>query len=99
MKSWNIEITLIVCNVSLIVCVALCAVFCLRVVCYLCDVYFCVLCLFVVTLPPGSKPFAVQLNNNNNNNTTLYPQKLAITSPTSGGRSVGIVRLWTKATD
>jgi hypothetical protein len=23
---------------------------------------------------------------------TLYPQKLAITSPTSGGRSVGIVR-------
>jgi hypothetical protein len=27
---------------------------------------------------------------------TLYPQKLAITSPTSGGRSVGIVRLRTK---
>jgi hypothetical protein len=27
---------------------------------------------------------------------TLYPQKLALTSPTSGGRSVGIVRLWTK---
>jgi hypothetical protein len=27
---------------------------------------------------------------------TLYPQKLAITSPTSGGRSVGIVRLWTQ---
>jgi hypothetical protein len=25
----------------------------------------------------------------------LYPQKLAITSPTSGGRSVGIVRLRT----
>jgi hypothetical protein len=23
---------------------------------------------------------------------TLYPQKLALTSPTSGGRSVGIVR-------
>jgi hypothetical protein len=30
---------------------------------------------------------------------TLYPQKLAITSPTSGGRSVGIVRLRTKATE
>jgi hypothetical protein len=30
---------------------------------------------------------------------TLYPQKLALTSPTSGGRSVGIVRLQTKATD
>jgi hypothetical protein len=26
---------------------------------------------------------------------TLYPQKLALTSPTSGGRSVGIVSLWT----
>jgi hypothetical protein len=26
---------------------------------------------------------------------TLYPQKLALTSPTSGGRSVGIVRLRT----
>jgi hypothetical protein len=30
---------------------------------------------------------------------TLYPQKLALTSPTSGGRSVGIVRLLTKAMD
>jgi hypothetical protein len=30
---------------------------------------------------------------------TLYPQKLALTSPTSGGRSVGIVRFRTKATE
>jgi hypothetical protein len=30
---------------------------------------------------------------------TLYPQKLALTSPTSGGRSGGIVCLRTKATD
>jgi hypothetical protein len=30
---------------------------------------------------------------------TLYPQKLAFSSPTSGGRSVGIVRLLTKATE
>jgi hypothetical protein len=30
---------------------------------------------------------------------TLYPQKLALTSPTSGGRLVGIVRLGTKATE
>jgi hypothetical protein len=30
---------------------------------------------------------------------TVYPQKLALTSPTSGGRSVGIVRLQTKATE
>jgi hypothetical protein len=28
--------------------------------------------------------------------TPLYPQKLALTSPTSGGRSVGIVRSRTK---
>jgi hypothetical protein len=28
---------------------------------------------------------------------TLYPQKLALTSPTSGGRSFGIVRLRTQA--
>jgi hypothetical protein len=27
---------------------------------------------------------------------TLYPQKMALTSPTSGSRSVSIVHLWTK---
>jgi len=31
--------------------------------------------------------------------TPLYPQKLAPTSPTGGGRSVGIVRVRTKATE
>jgi hypothetical protein len=30
---------------------------------------------------------------------TPYPQKLALSSPTSGGRSVGIVRSRTKATE
>jgi hypothetical protein len=30
---------------------------------------------------------------------TLYPQKLAITSLTSGGRSFGIVRSWTQTTE
>jgi hypothetical protein len=30
---------------------------------------------------------------------TLYPQKLALTSPTSGGRSDGMVRLRAKATE
>jgi hypothetical protein len=30
---------------------------------------------------------------------TIYPQKLALTSPTSGGHSVGIVRLRVKATE
>jgi hypothetical protein len=31
--------------------------------------------------------------------THLYPQHLALTSPTSGGRSVGVVRLRNKATE
>jgi hypothetical protein len=31
--------------------------------------------------------------------TPLYPQKLALTSPTGGGRSVGIVRSRTQATE
>jgi len=31
--------------------------------------------------------------------TSLYPQKLSLTSPTGGGRSVGIVRVRTKATE
>jgi hypothetical protein len=30
---------------------------------------------------------------------TLYPQKLALTSPTIGGRSVGIVRSRTQVTE
>jgi hypothetical protein len=47
--------------VSFIVCVALCAVFCLSVVCYLCD---SVLCLIRVPQPPDKSPFAVQINNN-----------------------------------
>jgi len=31
--------------------------------------------------------------------TPFYPQKLALTSPTGGGRSLGIVRVRTKATE
>jgi len=31
--------------------------------------------------------------------TPLYPQKLALTSPTRGGHSVGIVRVRTKVTE
>jgi hypothetical protein len=30
---------------------------------------------------------------------TLYPQKMALTLPTSGGRSIGIVRSRTQATE
>jgi hypothetical protein len=52
-----------VCNVSFIVCVALCAVFCLSVVCYLCD-----MCIFVCCVLLQYHPFEVQLNSNNNNN-------------------------------
>jgi hypothetical protein len=38
--------------------------------------HICVLCLIAVPLPPGKKPFAVQLNNdndndNNNNNNNM----------------------------
>jgi hypothetical protein len=33
-----------------------------------------------------------------NRDYSLYPQKLALTSPTNGGRSVGIVRSRTQAT-
>ena len=34
-----------------------------------------------------------------NHVTPLFPQKLALTSPTGGGRSVGMVRSRTKATE
>jgi len=34
-----------------------------------------------------------------NHVTPLYPQKLALTLPTGGGRSVGMVRSRTKATE
>jgi hypothetical protein len=58
-KIWNFNDS--VCNVSFIVCVTLCAVFCLSVVCYFVwYVYFCVLCLIVVPLPLSKNPFAVQ---------------------------------------
>jgi hypothetical protein len=62
----------IVCNLSFIVCVALCAVFYLSVVCYIvCYVNNCVLCLIAVPLSPGKISLVSQLNNNNNNNNKL----------------------------
>jgi hypothetical protein len=48
--------------VSFVVCVALCAVFCLNMVCYC--VYFCVVS-YCSTTATGKTPFAVQLNNYN----------------------------------
>jgi hypothetical protein len=46
------------------------------------------------------KSFIVEENIRRTDHATpLYPQKLALTSPTSGGRSVGIVRSRTKATE
>jgi hypothetical protein len=59
-------VVFIVCNVSSIVCVALCAVFCLGVVCYFVwYVNFCVLCHVVMRLTPSKNLLPVQLNNNN----------------------------------
>jgi hypothetical protein len=46
--------------VPVIVFIILCAVL------FGCGV-FCVLCLIVVPLPPGTNPFAFKINNNNNN--------------------------------
>jgi hypothetical protein len=61
-------VVFIVHNVSFIVCVALCPVFCLSVVCYFVRyVYFCVSRLLVVPVPQGKPPFAVHLNNNREN--------------------------------
>jgi hypothetical protein len=48
------------CGVSFIVCVVLCAVFCLSVVLFCVMCVICVLCLIVVSLPPGKNPFAVK---------------------------------------
>jgi hypothetical protein len=59
-------------------------------------VLFCVLCLIVVPLAPGTNPFAVKINNNddddddnNNNNNNWHAQKayeaiLCITNYISG---------------
>jgi hypothetical protein len=54
------------CDASFIVCVALGAVVSLSVFSYFVWlVYFCVLCLVVIPLPPGKVPFAGQSNNSN----------------------------------
>jgi hypothetical protein len=45
----------------------------------------------------GRKNSGSSLENRDYGATPLYPQKLALTSPTSGGRSVGIVRLRAQA--
>jgi hypothetical protein len=44
----------------------------------------------------NGKVAAPVLKTDINGRDTLYPQKLALTSSTSGGRSVGIVCVWTK---
>jgi hypothetical protein len=46
-----------------------------------------------------SKQFRILYNEEPDHAAPLYPQELALTSPTSGGRSVGIVRSRTKATE
>jgi hypothetical protein len=67
-------IVFILCSVSFIVCVVLCAVFRLSVV------LFCVMCLIVVPLPPGQNPFAVKINNNNNNNNKIIIRRICLFS-------------------
>jgi hypothetical protein len=56
-----------VCSVSFIVCVVLCAVLYERGVLFCVMSVVCVLCLSIVSLPPGKDPFAVKINNNNKN--------------------------------
>jgi hypothetical protein len=45
---------------------------------------------------PRLRPYGIR---HTDHATPLYQQKLALTSPTSGGRSVGIARSRTKATE
>jgi hypothetical protein len=47
-------------------------------------VLFCVLCLIVVPLPPGTKPFAVKINNIY---IYIYKTKCALMTGTVGMRS------------
>jgi hypothetical protein len=57
--SCNCICCFIVCSVSFIVRVVLCAVFCLSVVCYFRDVCYLCVVSYCSTLPPGKNPFAV----------------------------------------
>jgi hypothetical protein len=56
-----------VCSVPFIVCLVLCAVFCLSVVCYFVRCVLFVLCLIVLSLPPGKNTFAIKMNTKSNN--------------------------------
>jgi hypothetical protein len=55
-----------------------------------------IFCFFYRSRKPRLRPYGIRLTDHT---TTLNQQKLALTSPTSGGRSVGIVRPRTKATE
>jgi hypothetical protein len=59
-------VMLIVCSVSFIVCVVLCAMFCLSVVCYLCVVSYC------STTATGKNAFAVKIHNKIINNNKFH---------------------------
>jgi hypothetical protein len=67
--------------------------------CFVCSVlvkYFVRLSSEVRSRKPRLRPQGIRRTDHA---TPLYPQGLALTSPTSGGRSVGIVRSGTKATE
>jgi hypothetical protein len=69
-------IVFILCSVSFIVCVVLCAVFRLIVMLFCVMCVICLLCLIVLPLPPGKNPFAVKIYNNNNNNNKFNHYKI-----------------------
>jgi uncharacterized protein YqhQ len=62
----------IVCSVSFIVSVVLCAVFCLSVVCYFVLSVLFVCCLIIVPLPPGKTYLQFKKNNNINNTSVSF---------------------------
>jgi hypothetical protein len=71
-----ILIVCIVYSVSFVVCVILCAVFCLSVMCY-----FVWSVLLVVALPPGKNPFAVKININKFVTSSLDEGRWSVSNP------------------
>jgi hypothetical protein len=94
-----------VCNVSFTVRVVLCSVFCLSMMCYLCDSGTVV--VQALCYKPEGRGFDTRSGDSRKSRIrqwrsfalAMRQQKLAITLPTSGGRSVGNLRLRTKATE
>jgi len=67
------------------------------ILCHSCPPFFWTLLLISSTFVVDCFMLLFPNNNNNNNNNNKLPQKLALISPTGGGRSVGMVRSRTKS--